>query len=261
MSNYTRIVRRTISQTEGWFDVIKKQGAKEKDTHRLSIGIDPSLVGTGIAIFNDGELRDYRGWTDIKSLQKKHPQHLVYFKPTETTHGARLARIRMIGAWVGAIVSNEIIHGMPDICVALEGYAFAARARSISDLHELGGYIKQTLLTLDVPFRIYDPMSIKLAATGSGSADKGDIKIACLKKLKLDLTPYGKAGENIADACMIGWLLEQERAIRDGRKKLEDVDPDVRKVLLRTTKAEPTALISKPWIHEEAIKLPAVVYD
>lgn len=236
----------------------KRKRKKKAKRERISIGIDPSLVGTGAAVFHNGKLTDFRSWTDVQSLQKRQPKHLIQFKAKTRSTSNTLAIVRQIGTWVGGLVAGFADY---DLIVAMEGYALHSKGRGISDLHELGGYIKQAMLTLGVPFRVYDPLSIKLAATGDGSADKGTMKIACLKKLDLDVTCYGKAGENIADACMIAWLLEQERAIRDGRVKLKKAAEDVRKVLLRTTKAEPNALISQPWICEESIDIPAVRYD
>lgn len=264
MPSYTRIIRRTLSQTEGWFGAITSIGKAERarkkkaKQERVSIGIDPSLTGTGLSVFHNGKLTDFRSWTNVVSLQKKQPQHLIFCNVKKHTAANTLGVVREIGAWVGSVLSRFADY---DLVVAMEGYALHSKGRGISDLHELGGYIKQAMLTLGIPFRIYDPLSIKLAATGDGSADKGTMKIACLKKLDLDVTCYGKAGENIADACMIGWLLEQERAIRDGRVKLKKAAPDTRKVLLRTTKTQPEALISQPWIHEESIELGPLRYD
>lgn len=264
MANNTRIIRRTMSETEGYMDLIARQGKDERRARkaakkeRITIGVDPSLIGTGIAVFHNGKLTDFRAWTEVKKLQKREPKHLIHFKAKEHTPAIQLGIVRQIGTWIAEVLSKFAGY---DTIVAIEGYAMRSKGRGASDLHELGGYIKQALLTLCIPFRIYDPLSIKMAATGDGSADKGMMMIACLKKLELDVTPYGKTGENIADACMIGWLLEQERAIRDGRLDLKKAPADVRRVMLRTTKAEPVAPISQPWISEEIIDLPKVSYD
>lgn len=257
---YARIVRKTISQTDGWFGVIDHMG-KVRGVHtgegirRVTVGIDPSMTGTGVAVFTDGELVKYWAWTEIKSLQKRNRGTLIYFKkPQGITPSTQLGRIRMIAGWIGERLTELTMHG-DEVTVALEGLALNARGRGVSDLYELSGQIKQTLLTLDIPFRIYDPLSVKLAATGNGSADKGDMKIACYRKLGLDVTPYGKAGENIADACLLAWLLEQELAIKAGALGIKKLPADTRKVLLRTTKAAQIALISLDLISNESINL------
>lgn len=259
---YSRIVRKTISQTEGWFQTILDMPMRNptrplarKKGERITVGIDPSISGTGLAAFRDGELVYYKAWTEVRKLKTDHPHHIIWFKAKEHDHGSRLARIKMIANWVAEELLTLGAHG-DQLTAAIEGYAFAARASSASDLHELGGAIKLVMLELGVPFQIYAPSSVKLAATGVGGADKGDMKIACLKKLNLDVTKYGKAGENIADACMIAWLLGQEMAIRDGVLALRKAPADVRRVLLHTTKAEPVALISRKLISHEEIDPP-----
>lgn len=260
---YARIVRKTISQTEGWFDVIREMplkvrgGVTAEECERITIGVDPSITGTGLAVFRDGELVHYKAWTEIKTLYKKHSDVLCWYCPPKghRSLGDRARRIWMVVDWILQEIDQATMHG-GRTAVAIEGYAHSARSRSMSDLHELGGQIKRGLLTRGIPFRIYDPLSIKIAATGEAMADKGDIKIACLQKLDLSVTKYGKAGENISDACMIGWLLEQERALRDGRVELKHADPNVRRVMLRTTKPEPVAFISLPLIHQKTIAYP-----
>lgn len=226
----------------------------------VAIGIDPSLTGTGVAMFHNGLIRWFQCWTEIKSLARGHKDTLKWYKPQGKTIGDQIARIHAIVTWIMDRIDSETCIG-GNVYVALEGYAFVRHSRALSDLHELSGYIKQLLFERSIPFRVYDPMSVKMAATGNGHADKGAMMLACFKRFGLDVSQYGSAGENIADACLIAWLLDSELQAKTGHISIDDMQPSVRKVLLRETKASPEALISRPFVHKDVIQLPPDCYD
>ena len=225
----------------------------------VAIGVDPSLTGTGVALIHDGAIRWFRCWTEVKSYAMKWPGLLRWYKPQGKTMGDQVARINAIATWVMGLISEET--NACDVYVAIEGYAYVKHSRALSDLHELSGYLKQLLFERRIPFRVYDPLSVKMAATGNGHADKGSMALACFKRLGVDVSRYFGAGENIADAALIAWLLEHELSAKTGYKTLDDMQPSVRKVLLRETKAVPEPLISRPFVHQDVIRLPPSCYD
>lgn len=222
------------------------------------IGIDPSLTGTGIALMVGGKLIDHQGWTEVKKLQKADSEHLNWWKiPTnsdkelarELKETWKQYRIHAIADWVARLIEMWalVVQGAP--VVAIEGYAYSKRSTGLSDIHEMCGVIKTALWQAGIPFRIYDPGTIKLAWTGDGHATKEDMIRAASNLHGVDLSPCGSAGENLADAILIASLLSEEMAVRDGDVALKDLRPALRRVFLRTTAAAPVALVSRPFTH------------
>lgn len=226
----------------------------------LVIGVDPSLNGTGLAVLRDGKVAEYHGWTTKKTNQKRNSGSLSWMKlPAGADDRLRLWRIRTVAHWIHELVVSLQIKYRRDSYVALEGYATNSRSNRATDTHELCGLIKMLLWQEGIPMRMYPPTTVKMAVTGSGSADKGDMKIAAYKKFGLEVTKLGEAGENIADAVMLAGLLSAELAVRSGRITMKDLDPNARKALLRITKSEPEAIISRPFLHSEGFDEPEVI--
>lgn len=228
---------------------IKKPIPTAKDT--VVVGIDPSLTGMGLALFRNGLLIDHLGVTTIKKLQRSN-ENLVWYKTKFNTEIEKQVRTNKLAAWV---VDKILVDGalfLPcNTYVAIEGYAFSRHSRGLSDIHELCGVIKYLLCRAGIEFRIYDPLSVKLAWTGSGKAEKEDMILAAETMFGLDLRPYGTAAENIADAALIGALLNAELRVKAGKLRIDRLSGNLRKVLLRTTKQHPVALVSRELIAAE----------
>jgi len=238
------------------------------------IGLDLSLRGPGLAVLLDGQLHRASAWTDLKGLQKDYCHLLSWFKMAKNTESDRQHRIDMIVNWVcGAVV--EAGRMAESVCVALEGYAFSKRSTGLSDIHELGGAVKGWLWSRRVPYRTYDPLTVKLAWTGKGNAEKRDMLEACGRAYRDLWVGVGKSGaprhllglaelaerdemaaSNIADAVLIAALLHEELELKAGRSRLDRLDPSLRRVMIRTTKSEPEALVSRPFITREAASPP-----
>ena len=229
---------------------------------RAVVGIDPSLRGHGIALLVDGKLVDYRGWTDVKKVQSANTNtraRLCYWKAPcdkERKDVHRQFRISMLSSWTATVIgvwqsmiADVYSDASRSIAVAIEGYAFSKRSTGLSDIDELCGVIKTALWGTGIPFRIYDPLSVKLAWTGDGAADKDAMVKAVSRLHGVNLSDYSGAGENMADAILIASLLNTELSVREGYTKLQDLRPALRGVLLRTTKAVPVALVSRPMVH------------
>lgn len=234
------------------------------------IGLDLSLRGPGIAVLLDGgKLLHASAWTDLKGLQKDYRHLLSWFKISKNTEADRQHRIDMIVDWVCGSVDG-LSRVAESVHVALEGYAFSKRSTGLSDIHELGGAVKGWLWSRGVPYRVYDPMTIKLAWTGKGNADKRDMLEACGRAYRdlwvggpghlLGLGELAERDEmvasNIADAVLIAALLHEELELKAGRSRLDHLDPSLRRVMIRTTKSEPEALVSRPFITMEAASPP-----
>jgi len=226
--------------------VLKRPAA---DTPRVCIGIDASLVGHAIAVIDAAGAVDWvNGWTDKEATQKRHPEHLSFYKADEASSDhCRLQRIAFLFAWTVAVINDW--RESSEVTVAIEGYAFSGKGVRASDLHELGGLIKQWLLKEAIPFRIYGPSEVKKAWTGAGNADKALMQMACYKRTDLDFTQIAQGGDGLADAVLIGLLLHSELALKDGSKP--KVPKSVYAALKKTTKAEPIPLYQRPFIVGE----------
>ena len=214
----------------------------------LFCGIDPSLVGHALAIVDENdEIVLVRGWTNKKTLVKKYPNWLNFYKIVEQTDEERLKRIHHMADWTADIISEY-----KDIAaVAIEGYAFSKGShRATSDLHELGGQIKQDLYHNHHKFRIYAPTTVKKAWTGSGNADKAQMQMACFKETGLDFTKASGSGDGLADALLIAKLVRADFLLRVGHITIKELKPQVRDVLLKGTKSEPLPLKARRFIGE-----------
>ena len=249
MSKYHRKMRRTEAAQLG------------SDRSVAILGIDPSLSGTGLALLVDGKITSFASWTDTKTNHKRNPDVLAFHKPpSPSTEVYRHARTDMIAKWMIDRIGK--IHAKyKNLAVAMEGYAFNSKSTRASDIHEVCGLVKSNLIARKIPLRIYPPLSVKLAATGSGSADKGHMILACFRRYGLDVSTYGAAGENIADAVMIAAFLNDELDVRAGRVAIKGLVSHTRDALLRTTKAEPIALISRPLIDGRTLPDLAPVFE
>lgn len=218
----------------------------------VAIGVDPSPRGLAVAILR------WRGsqpptahavwcWTEKPTLQKRHADRLCLIRmPKGATLGDGQRRIEVMADWFDAIVRKAQVKWMGHaLACAIEGYAFNMRGRSISVLHELGGALRQVVWRARVPLRVYTPTTVKLAATGSGSADKGDMKVSAWQRYKLDFTKYGSCGENMADAVHVAALLGDEMRAKRGLA-IDRLHPITREVLTRPTKKEPVPLVRQP---------------
>jgi Holliday junction resolvasome RuvABC endonuclease subunit len=224
------------------------------------VGIDPSITGTGVAVFVGDAVRYVWGWTDRAVLQKRSPGVLSFYAPPKSADRRhRLDRIERLVDWTMGRVRRAVELG--EVHVAIEGYAFAGRGRNVHDIYEMVGCVKQRLWEADIPFRVYDPGSVKLAATGYGNADKGDMKLAAWQHFSLDFTKMGAAGGDLADAVLIGSLLRDELRLKRGDVLPKDLRSDVRKVLERTTKTQKDPLMSRPLIRRTGFVAAKVIFS
>jgi len=221
------------------------------------VGIDPSLRGHAMALVLNDRVKAVMGWTDKKTLQRRNPDTLCWFKMRVNTDRDQQHRCALLSRWtianIAELVGDCVVH------VAMEGYAFSKNDRGNTGIHELCGAIKLGLWHMGIPLRIYDPLSVKLAWTNNGHADKEEMKEACLKLFGWDFERQGSAGADLADAVLIANLLHVELEVRAGRIQLEELRPSLRRVLLRVTKSEPEALITRPFIHPDEVEPPAPI--
>lgn len=129
-----------------------------------SLGLDLSLVGSGLVILKNGKL-------EKQKLIKSKP--ILNGKPID-----EVGRIRKIVEEIESIISDEL----PSIAV-IEGLAFMVRnATALVQLSALNYMTRAMLVDYHVPFVIVAPTSLKKFITGSGVAKKDVMLIETYKR-------------------------------------------------------------------------------
>lgn len=157
-----------------------------------------------------------------------------------------------------------------DTLVCLEGYAVDSKSPGLLEMAEISGIIRNYLWNINIPLRVHDPMSVKLWAVGNAHAKKTHMVNEARRQgleINQDLLgdgpkfphpididgnichrDYQGPGTDIADAFHLANMGMVEVAIRGDSSLLEQQAENRKRVLKRTTKANPLALLDKPFI-------------
>jgi Holliday junction resolvasome RuvABC endonuclease subunit len=152
-------------------------GEKGDGAEMKIVGLDLSLVRTGVAIINSEGIACWSVKTDAsKSLQERI-----------------------------ATIADEMLRTItPGYRVFIENHSFGSFGAGVRQLAELAGVIKFELWRLGIPFALVAPMTLKKWATGTGT--KQDKSIVLHKiTLKTGAMP---ANDDEADAVALadfGW--------------------------------------------------------
>lgn len=131
----------------------------------IILGIDPGTATTGygvVSCLKKGFKVLELGWISTSKDDGRDKRLVSTFKQTR------------------AIIKKH----QPDI-VSLERLFFFINAKTAIAVAESGGVIKLASALEKVPFVEYAPLSIKMAVTGKGNADKELVKKAVRKMLKV----------------------------------------------------------------------------
>lgn len=158
-----------------------------------SIGIDLSLVGTGVIVLENGVISK-------RQLIKSKP---VGDRPTD-----ELARIRKIVEQIKETVDEY----RPDVAV-VENLAFMARnTTALTQLAGLNYFTRAMLVDYGIPFYLVAPTSLKKFVTGNGAAKKDVMMLEIYKRYGVSLLD-----DNIADAYA---LAQVGLALTGGNSKI-----------------------------------------
>jgi len=129
----------------------------------ISLGLDLSLVGTGLVILENGKL-----------LKRT----LIKSKPSGSKPKDEVARIRKIVTEIECVLGET----MPTIA-AIEGLAFMARnTTALVQLSALNYMTRALLVDYHIPFIVVAPTSLKKYVTGNGAAKKDVMLIETYKR-------------------------------------------------------------------------------
>ena len=144
-----------------------------------SIGIDLSLVGTGLVVLENGVITE---------------QKLIKSKPVGDRPIDELGRIRKIVLQIEEIVDKY----RPSIAV-IENLAFAVRSTtSLTQLAGLSYFVRALLLDYGIPFYLVAPTTLKRFITGKGNSEKDHVILEVYKQYGVDFVD-----NNIADAIVL----------------------------------------------------------
>lgn len=103
-----------------------------------------------------------------------------------------LARMDHIATEIGAVLSHA-----PDL-VVIEDYAAGIKSAAAHRLAEVGGVVRLACFRAHAPIALVNVMHLKIYATGKGRVEKGDMRIAALKRAGVEFTND--------DECDAWWL-------------------------------------------------------
>jgi len=144
----------------------------------IVIGLDLSLVGTGVVVLSDLTAPDNPAILE---------QVLIESTPKEENTP------RLIG--INTKVMKVIIKHKPNL-VVMEGPAFGVqKTSSIFTLGELAGLVKASMYTMNQSFMIVTPSALKKWITGKGNAKKDLMLLKVYKRFGVEFSD-----DNLCDA-------------------------------------------------------------
>jgi len=217
---------------------------------RRFLGADISLNHSGFVLLDeDGNYITLTYITDKKASADKLKKlaHLWKKPATKDRQIMEVARIAYLSSALEKIVDQL----SPDF-VATEGYAYdMPRAHQLG---EVGGIFRLLLWKLKIPFRIHDPLTLKMFAAHQGNADKEAVVKAVKKRWDWDFSGYngGKdltTEQDLCDAYTLAEMCRTEWLLRRGALRLSDLHEKEVQVFQRATKAAPISILGRDWIQ------------
>lgn len=218
-------------------------------------GLDLSINSSGVTKFYlDQELnvynKDYLGFTTTK---KNETKNIIHYKKDQFKNELEK------NIWFRDHISEFLV----DVdYVGIEGYSYGSFGINF-EIGEFAGLIKHHLYEKEAKIRIYDINTIKLFATGSGSADKlamyeaflklplkdrydiSDLPPIPLQKRKKGVSPTS----DVVDSFQICNLLLTELMLRKAKISLKELSEKMIMVFNRTTKAHPTNILATDFLY------------
>jgi len=232
------------------------------------IGMDLALNHLGFVELTDGELSNFWYITTIASsasISKRHGYRLILSK----SHDRQIVSVDRLSKIVSYVKKNILnSKNLPDF-VGIEDYALKAD-QGAHYLGEIGGLIRYLCWKKNIPFRLHDPISVKMFVTHDGTAQKDAIEREVLRRWKVKFSLYNQptpkatikkpnpkqkrtTSEDLADAFSIAKLVWTEIQLRNGVLSLSDLHEKEIRVFNRVTKTYPISLLGRDWIQGNQI--------
>jgi Holliday junction resolvasome RuvABC endonuclease subunit len=221
-------------------------------------GWDLAVNHSGYVELTDGELSNFWYVTNrvgSANRSKKHGCRLVLPK-TKDKFVQNVSRLNFAREF---IVKN-VLKENPDY-VGVENYSYASKG-SVYQMGEIGSVARILLWRTGIPFRLHDPISVKMFVTHDGTCQKDLVEKFVYERWDVDFSAYNQpksktgkedrtTSEDLCDAFSIAKLVWTELLLRKGKIKLEDMHEKEIQVFNRVTKTYPVNLLSREWIHRD----------
>lgn len=150
--------------------------------------------------------------------------------------------------------------------VALEDYAYTSMTNNSYGLAEMVGIIKNYLWQHEYNLRLVDPSTLKLWATGKGSAYKKDMWKAAKSLVSTPLfdredlmkedrrrdssIDLGGPITDLSDSTLLALFVQQEWQIRNKEIFLDHLVAHQKRAFVKRTKASPIEILARPFIRK-----------
>ena len=177
------------------------------------LGIDYSLNGTGLSVYNGSHIVFKKVFTKIKKLFKQDKENFILF-PNDI------------------VTVEQKIDWVVDTIISCTDYDFVCMEDHIGSYYNwMDGYgiIKYLLRRKNTPYLMISPTQLKKYA-GTGKADKDKMSQLLKDEYGFDLDSIGKLANNIVDATWLA-IVGFEYYERFFNNKLNDLTKDRIKIL------------------------------
>lgn len=224
------------------------------------IGFDLALNHGAAVELEDGKVSWFAYYTDIAGAAERSKQatRLVLPSSIKDRQARQMLRLAQIEHWVD---KDVLVSRAPDFA-GVEDYAIRAE-QGAHYMGEAGGIVRILLWFRGIPFRLHDPISVKMYATTDGTAQKDAVERAMAERYPdADFSKFNpplnkrsgkinrQTSEDLADAAAVAELVWVEVQLREGAITTADLDHPKRiQVFNRVTKTYPINILGREWIQ------------
>lgn len=243
--------------------------SKKKRSDVVCGGWDLALNHSAYVELTNGKLTNFWYITERAGSANQHKNgiRLVYpakIKKTKDVHFKSISRL----AFIRETIVRKIIKNRPDY-VGIENYAYGAE-QGAHQMGEVGSIARMILWSAEIPYRLHDPLSVKMFATHDGSCSKEYVRESVEKRWGISFDEYNQplkaptknrpdpkqdltTSEDLSDAFAVAQLVWTEVQLRNGWIALSDLHPKEIQVFNRVTKTYPVSLLAREWICKESL--------
>ena len=219
----------------------------------LTLNIDASMNGVALVLMKGG--KSVKAWymTESKKPKFKAPNVIPVFLD------GKLKKENQERNYLHWKLINTILGGHKPDYIAIEDYAMGSSTHNAYSIGEMQYNYRLAAMIHGIPLRLYEPTKVKMFGTGNGSAQKSQMVVACITKWeKINFANFGKSGEDLADAYIIGQLLLTELKVQTGEIKLKDLPAKMQESFCKVSKHYPVPLKDRSFILPPKL---GVIYD
>lgn len=175
----------------------------------ISIGIDPSLTSTGVVVLRDEEV------LMCETLPNQPSLYLV-------------ERVAKILHRVEQVVKlNYKRYPKESIVIALEGFSYGSKGRSVFDIGYLGWRIRELLINMESSFKIkwllVPPSNLKKYASGKGNCKKEIVIMNVFKRWNQEFEDNNQADAYVLARVAKSYFYPEEDLLEFQKESMEGV--------------------------------------